>query len=582
MTARGVRIPADSVVRLALGLLLLAAAVLKTHQLATEPTAERGLLTSRWFLILTVEMEWCLALLLLGGLYRRLTWGLATISFTAYAALALTKALGGEASCGCFGVVAVNPWYTLALDVGAVAALLVFRPSLRLPAPTTVSRKTLVGLATVALAAGVPAGVLMASYAPARVLEDGSIVGKERFVVLEPTKWLGKPCPVLRYTDIGDRLAGGDWTVVIYHHDCPHCKEALPKYLAQIREGAKAAGSPPLALVELPPYAAAGKSPVPAGTPCTQGRMTDARDWFVETPAVLALHGGIVVGASEGDTSGAAPRIAVAPQGGPAVAAAPSSSSEKQVPAPDRPSADDAAKAIALSGGVYSFGFVDPKSTHKIVLAVPTGSTRPVTISAVKSECKCMAASAVEGAVEPGKPALIQVTFVAPKDSMRYSKRFVLMTNDPDHPAIPVRIDAAVGQPLAVEPATLDLGTVVLGERREEKIKILNRGPKDARLLYASSSVPGAIALVPRDPVLAGGSLVIPIVVTPTETGPRQAAVSIQTSLEMQAQVTIQVKFVAASGPPAIGAADAKSPPVVAGAAAGPADTAGAKKGPVQ
>ena len=45
------------VVRVILGLILLIAAALKAFQLATEPVAESGLLTSRWFLIGGVEFE---------------------------------------------------------------------------------------------------------------------------------------------------------------------------------------------------------------------------------------------------------------------------------------------------------------------------------------------------------------------------------------------------------------------------------------------------------------------------------------------------------------------------------------------
>ncbi len=57
------------VVRVALGLLLLTAAGLKGYQLATEPVAEDGLLTSRWFLIAVVEFELTFSLWLLSGSY---------------------------------------------------------------------------------------------------------------------------------------------------------------------------------------------------------------------------------------------------------------------------------------------------------------------------------------------------------------------------------------------------------------------------------------------------------------------------------------------------------------------------------
>ncbi|MBN2022776.1 MAG: hypothetical protein JW809_08260 [Pirellulales bacterium] len=105
------------VVRALLGLLLLAAAVLKAHQLATEPVLGAGLLDSRWVLIATVEFELFFGLWLLAGLLPRLTWAAAIGCFVLFAGVSLHKALSGAASCGCFGRVEVNPWYTCTLDV---------------------------------------------------------------------------------------------------------------------------------------------------------------------------------------------------------------------------------------------------------------------------------------------------------------------------------------------------------------------------------------------------------------------------------------------------------------------------------
>jgi len=52
-------------VRILLGLVLLTAAGLKGHQMATEPVPGTGLLDSRWLLMLTVEFEFLLGLWLL-------------------------------------------------------------------------------------------------------------------------------------------------------------------------------------------------------------------------------------------------------------------------------------------------------------------------------------------------------------------------------------------------------------------------------------------------------------------------------------------------------------------------------------
>ena len=111
-------------IRVVLGLLLLTAAALKGWQLATEPTAEKGLLTSRWSLIVGVEAEFLLALWLLSGLYRQAAWRAALGCFGIFTCITLYKAMSGEGSCGCFGRVQINPWYTLVIDLGAIGLLL--------------------------------------------------------------------------------------------------------------------------------------------------------------------------------------------------------------------------------------------------------------------------------------------------------------------------------------------------------------------------------------------------------------------------------------------------------------------------
>jgi len=149
-------------VRVLLGVLLLVAAGLKAHQLATEPVAERDLLSNRTFLVVWVELELLFGTWFVSGLLPRAAWVAAMHCFLLFAIVAALKAFSGEASCGCFGRVEVSPWYTLGLDAGALAALVLFRPDLRAPLPVS-HRRLRAGLAAAfVLAAGVPAAILAA------------------------------------------------------------------------------------------------------------------------------------------------------------------------------------------------------------------------------------------------------------------------------------------------------------------------------------------------------------------------------------------------------------------------------------
>jgi len=114
---------AHAPVRSALGLLLPMAGILKAHQLATEPVANTDIFSYRWSLTGRVYFELIFGVWLLSGLHKRLTWVAAVGCFVFFSGVTLYKALSGAATCGCFGKVEVNPWYTLILDASAFALL---------------------------------------------------------------------------------------------------------------------------------------------------------------------------------------------------------------------------------------------------------------------------------------------------------------------------------------------------------------------------------------------------------------------------------------------------------------------------
>jgi hypothetical protein len=249
-----------------------------------------------------VEFEFILGIALLSGLWPRLVWFAAMACFALFSGLTLYKALSGEASCGCFGRVAVNPWYTLVLDLSTVTALAIFRPRPEpVRAPPTPRYRLATAIVAI-LAAGVPSGIAIASYAPVAVSEEGDLVDAGGIVILEPEKWVGKPFPLLKYIDIGDQLAKGKWVVFLYHHDCPKCRKAIPKYLRSMAQevGGQSEASR-VAFVEMPPYGPYGVIS-PDGA-YALGRLADKWEWFASTPLVVLLVDGKTTLASEGKSS---------------------------------------------------------------------------------------------------------------------------------------------------------------------------------------------------------------------------------------------------------------------------------------
>jgi len=108
--------------RIALAALLLFAALMKSEQLwASSP---HPFASPTFALIL---FEFVFAAWLLTGWLPRLTWWLAVPCFTAFAFVAGVKALSGQSDCGCFGAVHLPPILALAIDLVALAALILCR-----------------------------------------------------------------------------------------------------------------------------------------------------------------------------------------------------------------------------------------------------------------------------------------------------------------------------------------------------------------------------------------------------------------------------------------------------------------------
>jgi hypothetical protein len=292
-----------AIVRIVAALLLLVAAGLKAHQLATEPVVAAGFLESRWFLIAVVEFELFLGIWLVSALLPRATRFASIICFSVFACVSLLKALSGAATCGCFGSVAVNPMYTSALDFAMVLLLVYWHPGEDVPFFTNQFKRlrleTILVL-VVWLAVGVPVGIASAGYRETTLSDAGELVGNGERVILEPEKWVGKRFPLLDYIDIGESLKNGKWIVVLYHHDCPKCQRAIEDMSREIlREGAKSR----LALVEVAPYGDVEARGTLSAAGVALGRLSEMRDWFITTPTKARLEDGVVIALTAGSDS---------------------------------------------------------------------------------------------------------------------------------------------------------------------------------------------------------------------------------------------------------------------------------------
>lgn len=112
-----------SIVRSALGVLLLLAAVLKLSGLGADPVARMGIFSAPEFQLAVIEFEVFLALWLLSGKRPLGSWLVALTAFAGFAAVSFYQGWIGQSSCGCFGRLSVSPWAAFTLDILILAAL---------------------------------------------------------------------------------------------------------------------------------------------------------------------------------------------------------------------------------------------------------------------------------------------------------------------------------------------------------------------------------------------------------------------------------------------------------------------------
>jgi hypothetical protein len=534
-------------VRILTACVLLLASGLKGYQLSTEPVLSGDLFSNRWLLALGVEFEIIMGLWLLSGLRRRLSCLVAAVAFGVFSVITLYKGISGELSCGCFGRVEISPWYTLILDISLLVGLMAFRPRSGVAIQRAGFRKIRFSVATsAALVACLTAGISMASYRPARLSDDGAIIGDDRFVVLEPQQWIGKRLPLLGHIDLGDQLARGQWTLVLYHHDCPHCQESLPqiKKLAGTFLNTKSSSSKSntggrFALVEMPPYTPKDSDAAVSKLNCTTAKLSNSRDWFAVTPTLLSLKDGKVTTVVEGDITdapaspGHADRTAAAATRG----------------TPGSRKTDAVGVAVSGKAAAHDFGYVKVKAKRSVIFNISNPGGKLLKVRKVRSECKCMLAPAPPKAIAAKGITPVRVDFIAPDKPMRYSKRILVQTDSPERPVIVLRVEADVGRPLYVKPSVLDLGEIAAGVEFKATVTLINHSDKPVRLAYGTSTSSECIARVPRASIgCAGGKLSLPIAIKPARAGDRgKATIHIHTDCPTQQRVDLQVKYVVAS-----------------------------------
>ena len=284
--------------RFVIAAILLLAAGLKAYQLATVPlppvvqgsvfTPLLELLNDRYFQMAVVVGEILFALVLIAGLWVQWTWLLSLVGFSVFTLVSLMKGLSGETSCGCFGTVTVSPWITATFDAVIVGLLMVFRERLDWTFPPLDRKKVLTVLVAWFVLGGFALVAMLSLKSQPHATLGTEFIGPDgrSMILLEPESWIGKEFPLIsRFVEPegSEVLLEGTWQVLLVQPDCSDCHETLAELEEKKPEN--------VAIVVIPSRVGKESQQTSFPTFVLDGR----NEWFVETPRVVKLNGGVCV-----------------------------------------------------------------------------------------------------------------------------------------------------------------------------------------------------------------------------------------------------------------------------------------------
>jgi hypothetical protein len=121
-----------TVVRVALGLLLVTAAALKLSGLNVTAIPRAGWFATPQVQVIAAEWELILGFWLLSGAYQVASAIAALVTFSLFAIISGYFGFIGVSHCGCFGSLRTSPWLVFVLDLVAVTAIVKWVPDISL------------------------------------------------------------------------------------------------------------------------------------------------------------------------------------------------------------------------------------------------------------------------------------------------------------------------------------------------------------------------------------------------------------------------------------------------------------------
>jgi hypothetical protein len=216
----------------------------------------------------------------------KLTWFGTVGCFSIFTLVSFYKAVSGEGSCGCFGAVEVNPWFTSVFDLSIVCVLFFVRPkpifNFAESIENILRRKRFITILLLWTMITVPVLWFSMSTETIILVESHELIDDSKNITLIPSRWINQKFPLLPFLNetAVRQIETGNKNVVLFRFDCEECQKMVENiqnkkdflFVAVPAEKNNAA------LFVLSEYVS----------------LPDNREWWVETPVVLTLKNTVV------------------------------------------------------------------------------------------------------------------------------------------------------------------------------------------------------------------------------------------------------------------------------------------------
>jgi hypothetical protein len=279
----------STAVWLAITILLWLSALLKVHALYAGGAWHNHDSLPRWISLVVIGFETILGLAIILELRPVLTWRVAQLTFGVFCARSLLKALGGENTCGCFGVISVSPYLSVAVNAVILLAIGLIGPPgrLRSVTPGTMHFRLVRSLPALTIS-------LLAILFATAVWQHGPQGLAEAFSILPPAPdgppTVGKQWPFLDDVKPATNFTQSTWHLLVYRWRCPHCQTAIEAFQREAEALATLTERVRFAIIELPPY----EAPQPEPSTLLSLWARAQKGTSVNTPLLVRLDDGIV------------------------------------------------------------------------------------------------------------------------------------------------------------------------------------------------------------------------------------------------------------------------------------------------